>query len=108
MKKGDIILLPFPFTDLSGSKNRPALVLVANKLDVTVAFISTQLKWQEPTDLLLKFNATNGLKKDSLVRVTKLATLSNTLILGRLGSIETSEINDLNRKLMVVFDIDVT
>lgn len=106
MKKGDIILVPFPFTDLSGSKNRPALILASNKLDVTVSFISTQLHWQESTDLLLKPNINNGLKKDSMVRVTKLATLSNHLILGRLGSIEAAEITDLNRKLVAVFAID--
>ena len=62
MKKGDIILIPFPFTDLTGNKNRPALVLVDREMDVTVAFISTQLKWQEETDVLLKPTVENGLK----------------------------------------------
>lgn len=28
MKKGDIVLIPFPFSDLSGAKNRPAVILI--------------------------------------------------------------------------------
>jgi len=53
MQKGDIILIPFPFTGLSGNTNRPALVLVNGEMDVTLAFISTQLKWKEETDIIM-------------------------------------------------------
>lgn len=105
MKKGDIILIPFPFTDLSGSKNRPALVLAVTPLDVTVSFISTQLRWQETTDLLLQPTAANGLKSDSLIRLTKLATISKSLVLGRLGSVEKTDLKELNKKLVIIFDI---
>jgi mRNA interferase MazF len=47
MRKGDIVLVPFPFTDLSGSKIRPALVLVGQELDVTVAFITSKTNLKE-------------------------------------------------------------
>lgn len=44
MAKGDIILIPFPFTDLTGNKLRPAVILVETPLDLTVSFITTQLQ----------------------------------------------------------------
>lgn len=87
MQKGDIVLITFPFTDLTGSKKRPALILLSRSLDVTVSFISTQLHWQETTDLLLQPNATNGLKKPSLVRIGKIATIDKALVISDSGKI---------------------
>ena len=107
MKKGDIILLPFPFTDLSGSKTRPALVLISNSLDVTVTFITTQIGWQESSDLLLSANSTNGLKKSSLVRLSKLATIDSGLVLGKLGAISKNELDELDRKLLIILQIKI-
>jgi mRNA interferase MazF len=62
MQKGDIILIPFPFTDLSGNKLRPAVILTASKTDITVCFITSQLHWQEPTDILIQPKAANGIR----------------------------------------------
>lgn len=67
MTKGDIVLIPFPFTDLTGIKNRPALILVETVSDITVSFITTQVKWQEDFDVRLEPAEENGLKKVSLI-----------------------------------------
>lgn len=75
MAKGDVVLIPFPFTNLAGSKLRPAVVLADSILDLTVCFVTTQTGWQEPTDVLLDPSSGNGLKRQSLIRTSKIATL---------------------------------
>jgi mRNA interferase MazF len=106
MQKGDIILIPFPFTDLSGNKTRPALILAASQTTITLAFISTQSKWKEDTDLVLQPNAENGLKRESLVRLSKLATLDKVLAIGLLGRIGKKHIEIVNHNLKMVFLLD--
>jgi len=75
MIKGDLVLIKFPFTDLTGNKLRPAVVLFDADLDLTVCFITTQLKWIEATDIKLFPSFLNGIKKDSLVRLSKIAAI---------------------------------
>ncbi len=105
MNKGEIILITFPFTDLSGSKLRPALVLATDKDDVTVAFITTNLQQLNNTDMFLQKSTTNGLKKDSLVKINKIATLDNSLIMGSVGQLVEKELKDVDRKLLILFNI---
>ncbi len=99
MAKGDIVLITFPFTDLTGSKLRPAVILVDTAIDLTVCFITTQLQWQETTDVQLMPTDYNGLKKQSLIRTSKIATLDKTLAKGLLGRLNSQELSDLNYKL---------
>ena len=87
MNKGDIVLIPFPFTDLSGTKYRPALILAIGKVDITVSFITTQLKWQEDFDIKTEPSQMNRLKRTSLIRLSKLATIDKDLVIGKLGSL---------------------
>lgn len=44
MNKGDVILVPFPFTDLYGNKNRPAITLFDSGDDVTVFFYNNKIE----------------------------------------------------------------
>ena len=105
MAKGDVVLITFPFTDLSGSKLRPAVVIADYSLDLTVCFITTQLQWQEPTDVELLPLSSNGLKKQSLVKTRKIATLDKTLAKGLLGRLNSNELADLDNKLKILFHL---
>ena len=105
MNKGDIVLIPFPFTDLSGKKMRPALILVSGELDITVSFITTQLKWEELFDVKIEPTDSNGLKRISLVRLSKLATIDKDLALGKLGHLSQEEIAIINNRLISLFKL---
>ena len=111
MKKGTIVLTPFPFTDLAGQKNRPALVLALSRRgeDVILAFISSIIKEPEETDLLISrahpdFVET-GLKRDSIIKLDKLATISRKIVLGRLGDLSVDLLEEVNEKLREVLNL---
>lgn len=105
MNKGDIVLIPFPFTDLLGNKNRPAVILMNSEVDVTVCFITTQLKWQGEFDISVQPSNFNGLKKTSLIRLNKIATIDKDLIIGRLGSLDEPNIKLLNLNLIKILKL---
>ncbi len=107
MKKGDIVLIPFPFTNLVEQKIRPALILVNNQesLNIIVAFITTNLTLNNKYDLFLSPNLENRLKKESIIKINKLATIDKTLIIALLGNINVKEIIELDKKLIELFKI---
>ena len=106
MDKGEIVLVPFPFTDLTSTKRRPALVLFSDDNDVTLAFITTRKHWVKKWDLNLEPTRQNGLKKSSIVRLAKITTLEKSLVLGRLGKISKADGKALNRNLRLLFNLD--
>jgi len=105
MKKGDIVLIPFPFTDLSGTKLRPALVLAVTSADVTVAFITSQIAWKEPNDIELQPDVKTGIKKPSLIRPSKLATIDKTIVLGRIGFLPSHILDQVNKSLKTILQL---
>ncbi len=91
---GSIVLSRFPFTDLSGGKLRPALVVSrdnARRSDVVLAFITSKSRAAEAPDAVsIQPTAANGLKAPSVVRFDKLATLENQVIAGQIGNAEAA------------------
>ena len=101
--KGKIVLIPFPFTDLTSTKLRPALVLHEGEKDVVVAFISSRITKAKQFDVLIndahpEFKTT-GLKLPSTVKIDKIATISKELILGEIGEIGPKLKKEINDKI---------
>jgi mRNA interferase MazF len=91
----DIILVPFPFTDLTTSKKRPALVISPDAYnsgsDVVIAFITSRLATpSRPGDHLVGEWQAAGLLKPSLLRM-KLATISRGIVIKKLGHLPKTE-----------------
>jgi len=105
VNKGDIVLISFPFTDLTGSKLRPALILVVSELDIVVAFITSQSKWSDEHSVRVLASQINGLKVDSLVRLNKIMTIDKDLLHGKLVSLNEVEIAEIDKNLISMFRI---
>ena len=99
--KGDVVVLPFPFTDLSHSKKRPALILSGTQGN---DFIMLQITSQHVRDSyaipLLGVDFQKGsLRKASNIRPNKIFTLDKSLILYKIGHISDSKINEAVQKV---------
>jgi len=106
--KGKIVLVHFPFTDLTDSKLRPALVIQENDLDVVVAFISSRVPAQvTSSDLPVTENhpafPVTGLKVASVIKFDKIATVSKDLIEGEIGEFPETSYDECNAIMNRVF-----
>jgi mRNA interferase MazF len=112
--RGDVVLARFPFTDGSGTKLRPVLVLAqvpGPHDDFLVLFISSQLRTAvDGVDVGLDgrhpaFRG-SGLKVPSVLRIGKLATISGALILGPLGKLHDPLLADVVLRLTSLLEGD--
>jgi mRNA interferase MazF len=107
-KKWDVILVPFPFTDLSSAKRRPALIVSPDSYnagkDVVIAYITSQInssfrlgdyklqKWKEA-----------GLPKISMIRM-KFATIDKAIIIKTIGKLEDIDREKTEENLLSFFN----
>lgn len=103
---GSIVLVPFPFTDLTATKVRPALVVSKKERssrDVIVCFITSRTGQKIPHAIALQPTAKSGLKVPSLVRFDKIATLDRGIILGELGRVDSATLREHRKTFLSVF-----
>ena len=97
-EKWDIVLVPFPFTNLSSIKKRPAIIISNHAYntfgDSIIVYVTSQItQATKPGDYLIKSWNSAGLPKSSLIRM-KFATIDNNIILKKLGSLSEIDRND--------------
>jgi len=106
LARGDVVLVPFPFTDLTAKKVRPAIIVSPDPqgLDVVVAFVSSVTTAPVgPSDFALPTSHVDfvqtGLKVSSVFRCGKLLTLHRSLVLRKLGHISPGIQRELDARL---------
>lgn len=103
-ERGSVVLVPFPFTDLSAVKRRPALVISSDDYnaatgDVIIAQITSKVDSpSRPGDHRLERWREAGLPLPSLVRA-RMTTLHSSLLLKSLGKMPDDEMRSIDRGL---------
>ena len=97
-KRGDIVLVSFPFTDLSSSKRRPALVVSPDSFndagsDLVLAAVTSQIS-EEATLIIVADDCVGGtLPKTSALKPTKLFTIHSTLVLRKICALRREKLD---------------
>ena len=108
-----VVLVPFPFDDLTGSKVRPATCLtdaVGVHRHVVLAFITSVVPTTvEPSDVLIDPSnadfAATGLKVGSVLRLHRMVTVADTIIQRRLGNLTPRLANEVEIRLRTLFNL---
>jgi len=105
-KHGQVILVPFPFTDLSTVKQRPALVISSDEFndesgDVIIAAITSNVDpYRDSVDVYVLSGVEQtqaGLPKESAIRLGKIITLDQRLIRSELGSLPSKTLTTVTK-----------
>ena len=111
IQTGDVILVRFPFTDLTTGKLRPAVVLANHGSDlVIVGIFSSPSQPAKPTWIPITsqdsgFSQT-GLKRASLIKGERVAVIEQSVVARRLGSLSASQLQHVKRAVRLALNLD--
>lgn len=101
MKPGDIILIPFPFAELTNTKIRPAVVIAITKdkyRDVIVSAISSLIpKTIGKNEIILEPTRINKLRVKSVIKVDRIVTIKRDDLINHLGKLTDEELNKFKK-----------
>jgi mRNA interferase MazF len=103
------VLVSFPFTDLTSTKRRPAVVVSPDTFnacneDVVLVAVTSQVARDVATVLVGPRDVVDGaLPKDSAARLAKLFTLHSNLVVKRLCRLKGAKRDELLRELRAFF-----
>ncbi len=111
--KHKVVLVPFPFDDLSSAKVRPAVCLtepIGEHKHVVLAFITSRVPEKRlSTDLVFtetdKDFPSTGLRVSSALQLHRMMTVASSIIVRELGLLPTSKQREVEEKLKVLFGI---
>ena len=96
MKTGDIVLIPFPFAELTSVKVRPAVIICETKdkyKDIVVSAISSIVpKDLSENEILIRPGKENKLKTNSMIKVDRIVTVKRDDIIAELGKLEPKQV----------------
>ncbi|MEK6792424.1 MAG: type II toxin-antitoxin system PemK/MazF family toxin [Nanoarchaeota archaeon] len=99
--KGDVVIVEFPFSDLSSNKKRPAIVIspIAGSEYLLCQITSRTYASNEEIPLKLNDFIKGRISRDSFVRYTKLFTSKNTLIHYQAGKLKQEKVKEITDKI---------
>lgn len=103
--KGDVVVLPFPYTDFSSVKKRPAVVIATLKgNNVILAQITTNQRSDEDLIGLTKKDFTSGfLNSDSFIMTSLIFTADSSRVDYKAGKLKQEKIKEVEKKLCEIF-----
>jgi mRNA interferase MazF len=102
--KGDVVVVPFPFSDLTQSKKRPALVIsVLEGDDLILCQITSQLIKDNYSILIDDKDFKEGsLKQQSNLRPNRIFTADSHVVLYRVGNLKSDKLNEIFKKVIEI------
>lgn len=107
LRKKDIILVPFPFSDQSGSKRRPALLVNHDKFnknsdDVIICAITSNIDNDHYTVFIKSEDWKDGLYSESCVKAANILTIDKSIVIKKIGRLGTERFKETIQKICEV------